>query len=77
MYSAADRAVRDVFVDGRQVVKAGTVLTVDRDAAGADMEVLQREMVASAASRDRLGRDAEVLAPLALPLHRQRSLRNG
>ncbi|WP_395712656.1 hypothetical protein [Reyranella sp.] len=29
VFSAADRAVRHVFVDGRQVVKDGTVLTID------------------------------------------------
>ena len=35
IYHAADRAVRDVFVDGRQVVAEGRVVTLDRSAAGA------------------------------------------
>ncbi|MHA1153123.1 MAG: hypothetical protein ACTSQ7_10755 [Alphaproteobacteria bacterium] len=68
VYSAADRAVRDVFVDGRQVVRDGTVLTIDPSAAAARLESAQRESLATAAQRDRLGRDAETLAPLTMPL---------
>src|ERR1700704_6514698 len=34
IYHAADRAVRDVFVDGRQVVAEGKVVTLDQAAAG-------------------------------------------
>src|SRR5579864_3123816 len=33
VYTAADRAVRDVFVDGRKVVEKGRVLNLDRNAA--------------------------------------------
>lgn len=68
VYSAADRAVREVFVDGRQVVREGAVLTVDADAAARRLEEAQRAGLASAAERDRLGRDAETLSPLSLPL---------
>ena len=35
IYSASDRAIRHVYVDGRQVVKDGKVLTVDVEAATA------------------------------------------
>ena len=34
VYHAADRAVRDVFVDGRQVVADGEVLTLDQAESG-------------------------------------------
>src|SRR5437660_1671423 len=34
VYHAADRAVRDVFVDGEQVVSGGRVTTLDQEAAG-------------------------------------------
>ena len=68
VYSAADRAVRDVFVDGRQVVRDGAVLTIDVGAAAARLEEAQRNSLATAATRDRLGRDAETLSPLSLPL---------
>lgn len=68
VYSAADRAIRDVFVDGRQVVCDGAVLTIDVPAAAERLEVAQRESLATAAQRDRLGRDAETLSPLVMPL---------
>ena len=38
IYHAADRAVRDVHVDGNKVVENGEVLTLDMDAA---LDVLQ------------------------------------
>ena len=68
VYSAADRAVRDVFVDGRQVVRDGAVLTIDASAAAERLEAAQRDSLTSAAERDRLGRDAETLSPLVMPL---------
>ena len=68
VYSAADRAIRDVFVDGRQVVRDGAVLTIDAPPPAARLEAAQRESLASAAKRDRLGRDAETLSPLVMPL---------
>ena len=67
VYSAADRAVRDVFVDGRQVVRDGAVLTIDAPAAAERLEVAQRASLAGAAERDRLGRDAGTRPPLAMP----------
>ncbi|MFQ5774537.1 MAG: amidohydrolase family protein [Kiloniellaceae bacterium] len=68
VYSAADRAVRDVFVGGRQVVRDGAVLTIDAAEAARRLEEAQRESLQTAASRDRLGRDAEMLSPLSLPV---------
>ena len=68
VYSAADRAVCDLFVDGRQVVRDGAVLTIDVGAAAARLEEAQRNTLETAATRDRLGRDAETLSPLTLPL---------
>ena len=68
VYSAADRAVCDVFVDGRQVVRDGAVLTIDAPAAATRLEAAQRESLAPAAARGRLGRNAETLSPLVMPL---------
>lgn len=68
VYSAADRAVRDVFVDGKAVVKDGQVETIDIDSAAAAIEGAQEKALAGASRRDRLGRDADALAPLSLPL---------
>src|SRR5262249_61922043 len=46
IFHAADRAVRDVYVDGRQVVASGRVLTLDRARALARLTEAQRRMEA-------------------------------
>ncbi len=43
IYSAGDRAIRHVYVDGAQVVKDGKVLTVDVEAATAGLVEAQRK----------------------------------
>jgi cytosine/adenosine deaminase-related metal-dependent hydrolase len=68
VYHAADRAVREVFVDGRQVVAGGKVVTLDQAAAGERLVQAQRRMLAAAPSRDYRGRTAEEIVPLSLPL---------
>ncbi len=66
IYHAADRAVRDVYVDGRQVVGDGVVLTLDpADAAGRLAEA-QRRMCEKVPSHDYAGRTAAEIAPLSL-----------
>ncbi len=68
IYHAADRAVRDVFVDGRQVVAGGKVVTLDQAAAGRRLWVeAQSRMLEAAPRRDFRGRTAEEIAPLSLP----------
>jgi len=66
VYSAADRAVREVYVDGQQLVRDGKVLTVDRDAAADTLQKVQADMLQAVSSRDRLGRSAEQVSPLSL-----------
>ena len=68
VFHAADRAVRDVFVAGRQVVAGGKVLTLDHAAAGARLAEAQARMMAGVAGRDYLGRSADEITPLSLPL---------
>ena len=68
VYHAADRAVRDVFVDGRQVVAEGKVMTLDRADAARRLDRAQRRMLDAAPLRDYRGRSAEEIAPLSLPL---------
>jgi len=68
VYHAADRAVRDVFVDGRQVVADARVTTLDQAAAGAKLLAAQQRMEAQAPSRDYRRRSAAEIAPLSLPL---------
>jgi 5-methylthioadenosine/S-adenosylhomocysteine deaminase len=67
IYHAADRAVRDVFVDGRQVVAGGKVMTLDQAAAGRRLVEAQSRMLEAAPRRDYRGRAAEEIAPLSLP----------
>ena len=45
VYTAAERAVRDVYVDGIKVVGDRKVLTLDRPAAAARLAEAQRRML--------------------------------
>jgi 5-methylthioadenosine/S-adenosylhomocysteine deaminase len=68
VYHAADRAVREVFIDGAPVVADGRVLTLDREAAGRRLEAAQRRMLDMAPARDYRRRRAEEIVPLSLPV---------
>ncbi|WP_210489664.1 amidohydrolase family protein [Microvirga antarctica] len=68
IFEAGDRAVRDVFVDGRQLVENGKVLTLDQDDALARVEQGQQRAMVGTASKDWAGRDTDALAPMALPI---------
>ena len=68
IYVAADRAVRDVYVDGRQVVADGRVLTMDYPAASAVLEAAQKRSLARTPDLDWAGRSADDLAPMVLPV---------
>jgi len=68
VYHAADRAVRDVFVDGRQIVADGKVLTLDQGDAAERLAGAQRRMMEEAPMRDYRRRTAEEITPLSLPL---------
>jgi cytosine/adenosine deaminase-related metal-dependent hydrolase len=68
VYHAADRAVRDVFVDGQQVVANGKVLTLDQEDAASRLAGAQQRMMQAAVGRDYRGRSAAEISPLSLPL---------
>jgi 5-methylthioadenosine/S-adenosylhomocysteine deaminase len=68
VYHAADRAVRDVFVDGVQVVAGRKVLTMDQQDAAIRLAAAQQRMESAAPQRDYLHRRAEEITPLSLPL---------
>ena len=63
IYSAGDRAIRDVFVDGRQVVKDGEVLTFGVEEHIAMLRRGQAEVIARAPERDWAGRRLEEMSP--------------
>jgi cytosine/adenosine deaminase-related metal-dependent hydrolase len=68
IYHAADRAVRDVFIDGTQVVADGMVLTLDQAGAADLLHRAQQRMLDGAPRQDYRGRNAEAIVPLSLPL---------
>jgi hypothetical protein len=68
VYAAADRAVRHVFVDGRQVVVDGKVTTMDHDRAAALLEEAQRRAEPGVAATDWAKRDHATISPLAFPV---------
>ncbi|MGA0598355.1 amidohydrolase family protein [Enterovirga sp. CN4-39] len=63
VYSAADRAVKDIYVGGRRVVENGRVLTLDHAEAVRQLHEIQSEVTASMPGRDRKGRRADEVAP--------------
>ncbi|WP_428925059.1 amidohydrolase family protein [Marinibacterium sp. SX1] len=65
VYSAGDRPVRDVYVDGARVVKDGTALAFDMDDALTRLEAAQKASVAEVHKYDWAGRPAETLMPPA------------
>lgn len=67
VFSASDRAVRHVFVDGRQVVRDGEVLTIDEQQAAEALAEAQLRAVAAVPRNDWAGRTIDELAP---PSHR-------
>jgi 5-methylthioadenosine/S-adenosylhomocysteine deaminase len=68
VYHAADRAVREVFIDGQQVVAEGRVMTLDQEAAGSRLRAAQEEMERLSPSRDYRRRSAAEIAPLSLEI---------
>ena len=67
VFTALERPVRDVFVDGHQVVADGEVLTLDHGAAGERLNRAQRKALEGVAERDWAGRSADQAFPLSLP----------
>jgi 5-methylthioadenosine/S-adenosylhomocysteine deaminase len=63
IYSAGDRAVRDVFVDGMQVVRDGAVPSIDIEKAIARLQAGQDAALGSTASRDWAKRDIDAMSP--------------
>lgn len=66
VFHAAERAVRDVFIDGRRVVSEGRVVTLDQADAAGRLAEAQARMMARVPSRDFRGRTADEITPLSL-----------
>ncbi|MFN3938817.1 MAG: amidohydrolase family protein [Gemmobacter sp.] len=68
IYVAAERAVRDVFVDGRQVVRGGRCLAFDLADATARLEEAQRRAEEQFRQLDFAGRSHLEASPLTYPV---------
>jgi 5-methylthioadenosine/S-adenosylhomocysteine deaminase len=68
VYHAAERAVREVYVDGRQVVANFKVLTLNQADAAQRLAEAQARMLAAVRQRDYKGRSADEIVSLSLPL---------
>jgi len=68
VYTAAERAVRDVYVDGIKVVADRRVLTLDRRDAAGRLAQAQERMLRDVPNHDYAGRRADAITPLSLPL---------
>jgi 5-methylthioadenosine/S-adenosylhomocysteine deaminase len=67
IYTAADRAIRDVYIDGVKVVGDGKVLTLDQASALDALTEAQQRMLSGARQNDYKGRAADEVMPLSLP----------
>jgi 5-methylthioadenosine/S-adenosylhomocysteine deaminase len=68
IYSADDRVIRDVWIDGTRVVADGVVTTIDTESATALLEEAQAKMLEKVSERDWAGRTIERLAPRCFEL---------
>jgi 5-methylthioadenosine/S-adenosylhomocysteine deaminase len=68
VYSGVAAAVRDVFVNGEQVVADRKVLTMDQDEVLDRLEAGQRRALARVPTMDWAKRTAEQVSPLSLPV---------
>jgi 5-methylthioadenosine/S-adenosylhomocysteine deaminase len=68
LFCAQDRAVRDVFVDGRQVVRDFAVTTIDVAATLPDLAAGQERALASVHERDWAKRGADEVFPRSIPV---------
>jgi hypothetical protein len=67
IYHAADRAVKDVYVDGMRVVEDGNPITLDYPDALARLEDGQKDMLGKVKDQDYLGRSIREMVPPSLP----------
>lgn len=70
VFSGLERGITDVFVDGRQVVRDGSVATIDMAAAAEAMNRGQREALARAPAGDYAHRPTERIFPPTLEIRR-------
>ena len=73
IYSGTAAAVRDVFVNGEQVVMDRTVLTIDQDDALDRLQEGQKRALDRIPELDWAKRSADEMSPFCLPSYLQNS----
>lgn len=68
IHCAAERAIRDVFVDGQAVVKDHRIVNLDYEGAVRELQDAQKRACRRAEQADPQGRPLSALAPYSLPL---------
>ena len=68
VYSAGERAIRDVYVDGAQVVRDGKVQTFDVEPALERLGQAQAQSLTAAPGRDWAKRRVDQMSPLVFPV---------
>lgn len=63
IYAAGDRAIRAVYVDGAEVVRDGKCLTIDYEAAAAELDEAQKRIIDRAPTLDWAHRPVEKVSP--------------
>jgi len=71
IYNANSCAISDVYVDGRQVVQDGVVLTIDNEELSIRLQEVQDRVLSTVADRDWAKRSADVVSPFSLPIANQ------
>ena len=71
IHCAAERAIRDVYVDGQAVVKDHRAVNLDYDGAIRELQDAQKRACRRAEMDDPQGRPLSALAPYSLPLARR------
>lgn len=70
VFAAAERAVSDVFVDGKQVVKDHEVTTLDYQSAAMQLNEVQRKSMEEATKIDYAKRPVDVMSPHVFEIER-------
>ena len=68
IHCAAERAIRDVYVDGQAIVKNRRIANLDYEGAVRELQDAQKRACRRAEEADPQGRPLSVLAPYSLPL---------
>jgi cytosine/adenosine deaminase-related metal-dependent hydrolase len=68
IYVAAERAIKDVYVDGRRVVADGCILTLEYDTALSEIDAAQDRAISKVPQQDAQHRTLDEIAPMTFPV---------